>query len=246
MKRKKVGFPRLSRRGKLIRNLLIVFFLAAASWVLAGCPAWTEAGALGRLERTLLLEPGTLRVRQREDGDIQVLVTGEDYAYTAYLYPQELFWRKAALNTWTKLGEEMVLFPWVMGDFQESLEQGTWLCPNPLEGAQRWELTVSLDYELDGGLVRQGKRQVQDYETGSAVVHAQGTLEKSGLLRLETAAGSGREAVVLRALLAGTGYEMAEDGRWRRCTVTSADYQMECFDGNGNSMGLWPVVLPSM
>ena len=68
MRQKKFRLPRLSRRARLARNLSLAAFLVIASWVLAGCPAWTEAGALRQLERTLLLEPGTVRCREKWGG----------------------------------------------------------------------------------------------------------------------------------------------------------------------------------
>ena len=246
MKQKKVRLPRLSRRGKLLCNLGTAVFLVLVSWVLLGCPAWTEAGALHRLERTLLLEPGTVRCREKWGGlwdSPQVLVTGENYAYTAAIYQSELFWSEVSSPLeYAVLDRGPVLFQWVERGLEGSMEQGTWLCPNPPEGAQRAELTISLDYELDGGLVRQGTRQVQDYETGTAELRAQGSLEDTGLLRLEIAAGDGREAVLLQELFFGSGYEAAEDGeRQRTCTITRADCRLELFDGDGGSMGERPV-----
>lgn len=246
MKQKKVRLPRLSRRGKLLCNLGTAVFLVLVSWVLLGCPAWTEAGALHRLERTLLLEPGTVRCREKWGGlwdSPQVLVTGENYAYTAAIYQSELFWSEVSSPLeYAVLDGGPVLFQWVERGLEGSMEQGTWLCPNPPEGAQRAELTISLDYELDGGLVRQGTRQVQDYETGTAELRAQGSLEDTGLLRLEIAAGDGREAVLLQELFFGSGYEAAEDGeRQRTCTITRADCRLELFDGDGGSMGERPV-----
>ena len=110
-----------------------------ASWVLAGCPAWTEAGALRQLERTLLLEPGTVRCREKWGGlwdSPQVLVTGENYAYTAAIYQSELFWSEVSSPLeyafWT--GDRCCSGGRSMND--GSMEQGTWLCPNPPEGAQ--------------------------------------------------------------------------------------------------------------
>ena len=247
MKQKKVRLPRLSRRGKLLCNLGTAVFLVLVSWVLLGCPAWTEAGALHRLERTLLLEPGT--VRCRDDGvwwrdDTTVLVTGENYAYKAGTSTAHLFWHEAGYPTeYAALDGGAVLFRWTERISDGQMEQGTWLCPNPPEGAQRAELTISLDYELDGGLVRQGTRQVQDYETGTAELRAQGSLEDTGLLRLEIAAGDGREAVLLQELFFESGYETADGGeRWRDCTITRADCRLELFDGDGGSMGERPVV----
>ena len=95
---------------------------------------------------------------------------------------------------------------------------------------------------LDGGLVRQGTRQVRDYETGTAELRAQGSLEDTGLLRLEIAAGDDREAVLLQELFFESGYELADGGeRWRGCTITRADCRLELFDGDGGSMGERPV-----
>ena len=135
-----------------------------------------------------------------------------------------------------------MLFRWTEQGSGGTLERGTWLCPNPPEGTQRAELTISLDYELDGGLVRQGTRQVQDYETGTAELQAQGSLEDTGLLRLEIAAGDDREAVLLQELFFESGYELADGGeRWRGCTITREDCRLELFDGDGGSMGERPV-----
>lgn len=247
MKQKKFRLPRLSRRARLARNLSLAAFLVIASWVLAGCPAWTEAGALRQLERTLLLEPGTVRCREKWGGlwdSPQVLVTGENYAYTAAISQEELFWYEVRFPLeYAVLDGGPVLFRWTEQGSGGTLERGTWLCPNPPEGAQRAELTISLDYELDGGLVRQGTRQVQDYETGTAELRAQGSLEDTGLLRLEIAAGDDREAVLLQELFFESGYELADGGeRWRGCTITRADCWLELFDGDGGSMGERPVV----
>ena len=246
MRRKKIRLPRLSRRGKLLCNLGAALFLVLVSWVLAGCPAWTQAGALRTLERTLLLEPGTVRYQEdgvwRRDG-ATVLVTGENYAYQANLYTVNLFWHEASRSLeYAALDQGPVLFQWTEENYDGQVERGTWLCPNPPEGAQRAELTISLDYELDGGLVRQGTRQVQDYETGTAELRAQGSLEDTGLLRLEIAAGDDREAVLLQELFFEGGYELADGGeRWRGCTITRADCRLELFDGDGGSMGERPV-----
>ena len=246
MRQKKFRLPRLSRRARLARNLSLAAFLVIASWVLAGCPAWTEAGALRQLERTLLLEPGTVRCREKWGGlwdSPQVLVTGGTYAYTAAISQEELFWYEVRFPLeYAVLDGGPVLFRWTEQGSGGTLERGTWLCPNPPEGAQRAELTISLDYELDGGLVRQGTRQVQDYETGTAELRAQGSLEDTGLLRLEIAAGDDREAVLLQELFFGSGYETADGGeRWRGCTITWVDRRLELFDGDGGSMGERPV-----
>ena len=249
MRRKKIRLPRLSRRGKLLCNLGAALFLVLVSWVLAGCPAWTQAGALRTLERTLLLEPGTVRYQEdgvwRRDG-ATVLVTGENYAYQANLYTVNLFWHEASRSLeYAALDQGPVLFQWTEENYDGQVERGTWLCPNPPKGAQRAELTVSLDYEMNGGLVRQGTRQVRDYEKGTAVLQAQGVLEDSGLLRLDIASENDREAVLLQELFFGSGYELTEDGeRQRNCALTRSEAQLEFFDGHGGSMGKQSAVFP--
>lgn len=242
MKQKKVRLPRLSRRGKLLCNLGTAVFLVLVSWVLLGCPAWTEAGALHRLERTLLLEPGT--VRCRDDGvwwrdDTTVLVTGENYAYTAAISQEELFWYEVSSPLeYASLDEGPVLFGWTEPYSNDGfMERGTWLYPNPPEGAVGAELTILLEYELGDS------SQNQDYEQGSTILSARGTLEDSGLMKLEMHAGTPREGILLKELFDGFGYETTEDGEpWRDCTITRADCRLELFDGDGGSMGERPVV----
>lgn len=240
MRQKKFRLPRLSRRARLARNLCAVLLLVLGSWVLAGCPAWTEAGALRQLERTLLLEPGTVRCREKWGGlwdSPQVLVTGGNYAYTAAISQEELFWYEVRFPLeYAVLDGGPVLFRWTEQGSGGALEQGTWLCPNPLEGAQRAELTILLEYELGDG------SQNQDYEQGSTILSARGTLEDSGLMKLEMHAGTPREGILLKELFDGFGYETTEDGEpWRDCTITRADCRLELFDGDGGSMGERPV-----
>lgn len=241
MRQKKFRLPRLSRRARLARNLSLAAFLVIASWVLAGCPAWTEAGALRQLERTLLLEPGTVRCRGKWGGlwdSPQVLVTGENYAYTAAIYQSELFWSEVSSPLeYASLDEGPVLFRWTEPYSNDGfMERGTWLYPNPPEGAVGAELTILLEYELGDS------SQNQDYEQGSTILSARGTLEDSGLMKLEMHAGTPREGILLKELFDGFGYETTEDGeRWRGCTITRADCRLELFDGDGGSMGERPV-----
>ena len=242
MRQKRIRIPRLSRRARLVRNLCAALLLVLGSWVLAGCPAWTEAGALRRLERSLLLDEGT--VRYREDGDRwwsapTVLVTGENYAYRAQIRTEDLFWHQVVTpDQYAALDEGAVLFRWAESGSGGALERGVWLCPDPPEGAQGAELTILLEYELGDG------PQERDYEQGSATLYARGTLEDTGLLRLEIAAGTPREAVLLRELFDGFGYETTEDGdAWRGCAITRADWRLELLDEAGTSMGTVPVAL---
>ena len=241
MKVKTVWFSPLSRRGKLARNLLVAAALLAGIWGLAGCPAWTEAGALHRLERTLLLPPGVVRCREAGEalGEATVLVTGENYAYVADVY-SHLLWREAgSAIEGSELDRGPVLLRWTEPEIGGSMEWGIWLCPNPPAEAARAELTISLDYELED------KRQGSGPERGSAVLQAQGWAEDSGLVRLEAAAVTDREAVLLQELFSGVGYEAADAGGGREsCAIIRADWQLEFFDGTGASLGLRSVVLP--
>ena len=142
MMQKRIRIPRLSRRARLVRNLCAALLLVLGSWVLAGCPAWTEAGALRRLERSLLLDEGT--VRYREDGDRwwsapTVLVTGENYAYRAQIRTEDLFWHQVVTpDQYAALDEGAVLFRWAEQGSGGALERGTWLCPDPPAGADHF------------------------------------------------------------------------------------------------------------
>ena len=209
MRQKKFRLPRLSRRARLARNLSLAAFLVIASWVLARCPAWTEAGALRQLERTLLLEPGTVRCREKWGGlwdSPQVLVTGENYAYIATISQEELFWCEARVpDQYASLDEGPVLFRWTEPYSNDGfMERGTWLYPNPPEGAVGAELTILLEYELGDS------SQNQDYEQGSTILSARGILEDSGLMKLKMHAGTPREGILLKELFDGDGGSMGE------------------------------------
>lgn len=260
MKKKTSGLPALSRRGKLIRNLLAVFLLLAVSWVLFGCPAWTEMGALRQLERSLLLEPGNVQCREKLGPleETRMLVTREDYASLIWIQRRDILWKEAYCSEYAELDQGPVLFQW--GDHEEAsggkLFHSAWLCPNPPEGAQEGELIISLDYDLDdltSRLVSQEGRvtvyaeERQDYEEGSATLRARGVLEDSGLMRFEFTTEDPREAVFLMELVYSGGYEDVDNGgdiRGRVCTLTRTEYRLELFDANGASMGEYPIVWP--
>ena len=114
MKKKTSGLPALSRRGKLIRNLLAVFLLLAVSWVLFGCPAWTEMGALRQLERSLLLEPGNVQCREKLGPleETRMLVTREDYASLIWIQRRDILWKEAYCSEYAELDQGPVLFQW--------------------------------------------------------------------------------------------------------------------------------------
>lgn len=260
MKKKTSGLPALSWRGKLIRNLLAVFFLLAATWVLFGCPAWTETGALRQLESTMLLEAGHVQCREKPGplDETRMLVTRENYASLIWVQRRDILWKEAYCGKYAELDQGPVLFQW--GDHGEAsggkLFHSAWLCPNPPEGAREGELVISLDYDLDdltSGLVSQeGKVTVygqghQDYEEGSATLRARGVLEESGLMRFELTTEDPQEAVFLMELVYGGGYEDVDTGGdvWaRECTLTRTEYRLELFDANGASMGEYPIVWP--
>ena len=259
MKKKTSGLPALSRRGKLIRNLLAVFLLLAVSWVLFGCPAWTEMGALRQLERSLLLEPGNVQCREKPGPleETRMLVTREAHASLIWIQRRDILWKEAYCSKYAELDQGPVLFQW--GDYGEAsggkLFHSAWLCPNPPEGAQEGELIISLDYDLDdltSRLVSQEGRvtvygqERQAYEEGSATLRARGVLEESGLMRFEFTTEDPREAVFLMELVYGGGYEDVDTGEdvLRECTLTRTEYRLELFDANGASMGEYPIVWP--
>lgn len=118
MKKKTSGLPALSWRGKLIRNLLAVFFLLAATWVLFGCPAWTETGALRQLESTMLLEAGHVQCREKPGplDETRMLVTRENYASLIWVQRRDILWKEAYCGKYAELDQGPVLFQWgIMG-----------------------------------------------------------------------------------------------------------------------------------
>ena len=88
MRQKKFRLPRLSRRARLARNLCAALLLVLGSWVLAGGPAWTEAGGPRPLERTPPPGPGAGRGREEWGGPGDPPPgpgPGEEYGHTAAL-----------------------------------------------------------------------------------------------------------------------------------------------------------------
>lgn len=60
--------PRLNRKGKILRNLMVVILvLFLTAWML-NFPCWTQAGLLHRAERQYLITAGTSQPLCRRDG----------------------------------------------------------------------------------------------------------------------------------------------------------------------------------
>ena len=71
MKKKKRFFPRLSRRGKTVRNLLLTLGVAALIWAQYGCPLPTVEMEFRRLERKYLFPPSELVFDQQSGSELQ-------------------------------------------------------------------------------------------------------------------------------------------------------------------------------
>ena len=84
--------PRLSRVGKIIRNLLIITLALLAWWWEDQCPPLTRQGAVAQLTRELMLpEPETVLFGDDSDTTDWVFVKGENYAYLAALMDDLMF-----------------------------------------------------------------------------------------------------------------------------------------------------------
>lgn len=99
--------PQLSRRGKFLRNLLVVGMLLYSVWAIRGyCPLPTEEMEFRRLERQNLLGPtqiilhipdemrsvtgevdGIYRTKRVDQPDAQFVGLGDGYAITAVVHP---------------------------------------------------------------------------------------------------------------------------------------------------------------
>ena len=248
MRKTSFRFPRLSRRGKLVRNLLIAFCLVTGSWVLAGCPAWTQAGALRQFERTMLLSPGTLRYQEAGDmmGDTLVLVTGEGYAYTAELRRDETFlWPEVyyfGLEL-APLGEDPLPIPLSRGRLWYRDESAILLCLNAPEGTARAEMTLTGYYQC--------REEVQTGETSASRTwedarsfQGEGELAGENLVRL-TFPAEGRETQdILERLVYETGdYKWTYEFQTGTRTLLRAEYQIDFYRADGSliqsSSGPW-------
>lgn len=78
--------PKLSRTGKIVRNLALLIALCWGFWFLEGGSALTRESALRQMERKLFLAPGETVFESKTYGGPSyqnVFVMGEDYAYGA-------------------------------------------------------------------------------------------------------------------------------------------------------------------
>ena len=66
--KRRIPLPRLSRRGKIIRNLLLCLPLAALAWAGSGCPMPTAELEFRRLEGQYLLPPSEILWNTEAEG----------------------------------------------------------------------------------------------------------------------------------------------------------------------------------
>ena len=243
MRKTSFRFPRLSRRGKLVRNLLIAFCLVTGSWVLAGCPAWTQAGALRQFERTMLLSPGTLRYQEAGDmmGDTLVLVTGEGYAYTAELRRDETFlWPEVyyfGLEL-APLGEDPLPIPLSRGRLWYRDESAILLCLNAPEGTARAEMALTGDYVHTVGEYQGDVEHILERREETLTFYGQGEALDEDLVRLDFTAEDEEQQDVLSGLLHGSG-ELGQitDGQSSHWVPQATRYQVDFYRADGGLIG---------
>ena len=145
-----IHLPRLSRRGKIIRNLALAAAVVLSLWVGTERGPWTVNGALRQLEAELLLEPGRT-VHIQTEGVLEhqwAFVLGDEYAYTAVVRRRDLdrsFWSKtvSVYQALPLTGEPGLLS---LSDWSLLGQQESWrlFCPQGPAGATSARLTVSL------------------------------------------------------------------------------------------------------
>lgn len=218
--------PRLSRRGKIIRNLALTAAVILSLWVGTERGPWTANGALRKLEAELLLEPGRT-VHIQTEGVLEhqwAFVLGDEYAYTAVVRREDLdrsfFSREANLyQSMTLEGEPglLSLSDWsLLGQQRESWRL---FCPNGPKEADSAVLTVSARcrWEQEDGKPKEG------------TLHFQGTAPaQDGVFAFVLQADTPEETSALFALMGGlTG----------SCEVLQADYQMDFTTPSGAPAG---------
>ena len=71
MKKRKISLPRLSRRGKTVRNLLLTLGVAILIWAQYGCPLPTVEMEFRRVERRYLLPASEVVFAQRSGAELK-------------------------------------------------------------------------------------------------------------------------------------------------------------------------------
>ena len=221
-----IHLPRLSRRGKIIRNLALAAAVVLSLWVGTERGPWTVNGALRQLEQELLLEPGRT-VHIQTEGVLEhqwAFVLGKEYAYTAVVRRRDLdrsFWSKTA-SVYQAISLEgepglLSLSSWgLLGQQQESWRL---FCPNGPEGAGSAVLTVSA----------RCRWEQEDDKPREGTLRFQGTAQaQNGVFAFVLQADTSEEASALFALMGGlTG----------NCEVLQADYQMDFTTPSGAPAG---------
>ena len=219
--------PRLSRRGKIARNLALATALVLALWVGTERGSWTVNGALRRMEQDLLLGPGQTIYTQRGgslENETWAMVLGDSYAYTGVVRGRDLgrsFWSKTA-SVYQAISLEgepglLSLSSWgLLGQQQESWRL---FCPNGPEGAGSAVLTVSA----------RCRWEQEDSKPKEGTLRFQGTAQaQNGVFAFVLQADTPEEASALFALMGGlTG----------NCEVLQADYQMDFATPSGAPAG---------
>ena len=230
-------WPRLSRRGKILRNTALAAGLLLLFWLGVEQSAWTTDGALRRMEAGRLLEPGETLYRQKggeTGGEEWVFVLGDTYAYTGVVRNRDLgrsfYGRNAAIYESLPLDQApglLSLSGWdILGGKRE-----TWraFCPNGPEDAETARLTIQVSCTWRW---ENGKEELQNLR-----LESQAKRDEHGVFSFLIRAETEEEKMVLCALMGGTGYETGEDDHTvRRGEITVTDCCLEFAADDGTTI----------
>lgn len=184
MKKFQFRLPRLRRRGKILRNLLVTLFLLTLIWGQFGCPLFWPEWEFRRAERRLLLPPSEIVLHvdmsgggYREGGprpwrrtNHQFIGLGDGYAVAIFLYPRSpSIWAE----TWDLSAQtgsvKLVSVPSFYADWRKETEK---------DFIQRYMLSSGVAaLELPDGTVR-GELAVEYADT---VYRADSTVDEAGV-----------------------------------------------------------------
>ena len=231
-----IHLPRLSRRGKIIRNLALAAAVVLSLWVGTERGPWTVNGALRQLEAELLLEPGRT-VHIQTEGVLEhqwAFVLGDEYAYTAVVRRRDLdrsFWSKTAsvYQAISLEGEPGLLS---LSDWSLLGQQESWrlFCPQGPAGATSARLTVEA--------LCQWKQSDGTRSEQVLCLQGEAARDENGVYAFLLQADTPEEEMALTVLMGGSGYEEDETGRWKRtCQVLETSYRLDFTGPAGEPAG---------
>lgn len=232
--------PRLSRGWRIVRNLAVALLLIFGYWFLCGCRPLTTEGALRRLERTQLVEPGVTLCREPDNqrpGKELAFVLGDNYAYVAETW-RSLTFPYASLEWGARLDEGPVLLPMgtsgLPGPRSGLRWEGILFCPRGPEGGVRAELALTCRCTWEIRALEGNKWELRRSDTSAEEFQGSAERDERGVYRFSVQAGNEDGARALQELLGGQADERIGDGfQQRKCVLDGAEYRIDFYGADG-------------